>query len=187
MIDIDGYEMIGNTDDQSFFLKDLTDLKPFYVILIETQQYPQDSKWKWEPNGLFSTRSTYKVRHHSGVLCQHYRRLWKIKCPPKVKVFLWVLLQNKLLTREMLARRGCNIVQGCLLCRSDTVESALHLFWTCPYAKEFWSSILREISMGITTGGARSHIRVWKIQMYKLDARGRKRWEIAWAAGLWAL
>lgn len=55
--------MIGNTDDQSFFLKDLRNLKPFYVISIETQQYTLLLKWKWEAGGQFSTRSTYRMLH----------------------------------------------------------------------------------------------------------------------------
>jgi hypothetical protein len=74
-----------------------------------------------------------------------------------------------------------------VLCCTNTIESATHLFWNYSYAKEFWQLLIREINIGITTQGIRSHIQLWKYQSEIIDAGRRRSWEIAWAAGLWAV
>ncbi|WVZ94823.1 hypothetical protein U9M48_040667, partial [Paspalum notatum var. saurae] len=59
----------------------------------------------------------------------------------KCKVFAWILIQNKVLTADNLARRGWPHQTSCTLCNGP-LESALHLCLTCPFAREVWSRIL---------------------------------------------
>jgi hypothetical protein len=50
--------------------------------------------------------------------------VWKLKVPPKIQFFLWLLFHNKLLTRDNLVKRQsvddltcvfCNKVESCQL------------------------------------------------------------------------
>ena len=122
--------------------------------------------------------------HNTRVIWPHHSRLWKIRAPPKVKVFLWTLLQNKLLTRDTILRRGCNGTTGRVMCQDSVIrETTVHFFWNCTYTKEFWNRYITGINVGVTISGARSHIHLWKKQLRALEATQIKTWEIAWSAG----
>lgn len=50
-------------------------------------------------------------------------------------MFLWVAMQNKLLTQEILQRRGCNIPVGCVLCGGAMLEIRDHILVRCNYSE----------------------------------------------------
>jgi hypothetical protein len=60
--------------------------------------------------------------------------IWKSKLWPKLKVFAWLLLSDRLKTRNMLKRRHLNIgnIYSCALCTSGDEETLEHLFFCCP-------------------------------------------------------
>jgi hypothetical protein len=55
------------------------------------------------------------------------KKLWKIKVPPKIKVFLWYLRKDVLLTKDNLIRHNWNDNKSCVFCHKD--ETILHLFF----------------------------------------------------------
>jgi hypothetical protein len=61
----------------------------------------------------------------------------------KLKVFLWLMLMNRLNTKEMLHKKNFNIQGGinCLMCNSLTEESMAHLFFSCPFVQQCWQHI----------------------------------------------
>jgi hypothetical protein len=68
----------------------------------------------------------------------HWRRIWKISCPPKIQMFIWRLAHNTLALRPNLARRGVILDNvNCLFCQSCMEEGA-HLFVKCTKVKEVW-------------------------------------------------
>ena len=69
-----------------------------------------------------------------------FPKLWKCKCIPKLKVFAWLLLMDRLNTRDMIIRRHWHLNSGpnCVLCNQDTLETRDHLFIDCPFAKKCW-------------------------------------------------
>ena len=68
--------------------------------------------------------------------------IWNSKCQPKHKVFLWLLLQDRLSTRNILRRRNMHLdsytCENCILQREETIA---HLFLRCNFAKACWLSI----------------------------------------------
>ena len=56
-----------------------------------------------------SVKSMYDALVHNAVPSDN-RKLWKLKIPLKVKIFLWFLNKGVILTRDNLARRNW---QGC--------------------------------------------------------------------------
>ncbi|KAK1283920.1 hypothetical protein QJS10_CPB21g01538 [Acorus calamus] len=64
--------------------------------------------------------------------------MWKWKLPLKVKIFLWMMFQRRLLTKAYRGKwRGAED-QNCLLCNNE-VETVEHLFLTCPKAVQLWT------------------------------------------------
>jgi hypothetical protein len=60
--------------------------------------------------------------------------IWNIQIPGRVHVFLWLFAQNRLLTRDNLAKRRTVHDVSCLFCAEN--ESIDHLFFECVVAKQ---------------------------------------------------
>jgi hypothetical protein len=62
--------------------------------------------------------------------------MWKIKVPLRIYIFLWLLANNKVLTRDNLAKRKHLEDKTCLFC--NEAESSKHLFFDCRIAHYMW-------------------------------------------------
>ena len=60
--------------------------------------------------------------------------------PGCIKIFNWLLLQNRLWTCDRLQRHGWPNNYFCPLCVRN-LETTLHLVWTCPLAREVWEKV----------------------------------------------
>ncbi|KAK8659534.1 hypothetical protein V6N13_029734 [Hibiscus sabdariffa] len=70
-------------------------------------------------------------------------KLWKVKVPPKIQSFIWLVYLDRVPTKEFLLNRGLQILEtlkGCPLCGSG-VESSHHLLFACGFANCFWLQI----------------------------------------------
>ncbi|KAJ3686366.1 hypothetical protein LUZ61_015530 [Rhynchospora tenuis] len=87
--------------------------------------------WKLQgASGIFTTSSAYNFIKSSPTHSSYLPRIWPLRIPPRFKIFIWRLLQNKLATLDNLQRRGWCLPNRCVLCCSDS-ESVLHLFSQC--------------------------------------------------------
>ncbi|VAH35095.1 unnamed protein product [Triticum turgidum subsp. durum] len=59
--------------------------------------------WGLNQNGKFTTKSVYKMLEKPLSGC-HYRWIWKTKIPLKIKIFLWQMLQDAVLTRQVMSK-----------------------------------------------------------------------------------
>ena len=67
---------------------------------------------------------------------------WKWNARQKlIKFFCWLLLPNRLNTRNMLRRRHYNVgtTYNCTICNLGTEETVEHLFFHCDFARNCWS------------------------------------------------
>jgi hypothetical protein len=70
-----------------------------------------------------------------------FKWLWKSARQNKHKVFFWLLLNDRLITRDILQRKGMALPSyNCLSCQAGTVETRTHLFFTYPFAVACWST-----------------------------------------------
>jgi hypothetical protein len=68
------------------------------------------------------------------------KALWNWNCPLKIKLFTWLMVENKILSWENLQHRGFNGPGICNLCKMQT-ESTHHLFMECAFTLEVWRII----------------------------------------------
>ena len=56
-------------------------------------------------------------------------------------MFAWLLLSDRINTRDMLQRRHWNVTEDthCELCVANAYEDKLHLFFDCNFSKRIWS------------------------------------------------
>jgi len=73
---------------------------------------------------------SYKVSVHSNVRPRPLLWIWKNKCIPRLKFFMWLLLNDSLNTRNILKRRKTCLQSGyyCVLCSDNVEEMMEHLF-----------------------------------------------------------
>jgi zinc-binding in reverse transcriptase len=81
------------------------------------------------------TRSAYKFINHTPYVQDNLSRLWEIKAPPRVQVFLWMMMRNKLLTIDNMIRRGWMMPNMCYLCRMH-IEISQHVFNDCSFTRQ---------------------------------------------------
>ena len=100
-----------------------------------------DVLWKFGSKGVYSVRSMYVVINFRGVIPTHVHAVRKIKVPPRIPLFLWLVSHNKILTRNNLAKRQVIQDHFCLFC--TCFESVNHLLFSCVVARVIWDQITR--------------------------------------------
>ncbi|XP_057811533.1 uncharacterized protein LOC131025764 [Salvia miltiorrhiza] len=110
--------------------------------------------WRWtaSKDGRFSTSSAYawikesrsrEVTRSSSK--QKSALAWKICAPQKVRVSAWRILRNRLPSCDNLRKRNIPVGEEEIMCNAccQEVESANHVFLTCPKTDMLWSEIQR--------------------------------------------
>ncbi|KAL9674578.1 hypothetical protein QQ045_030850 [Rhodiola kirilowii] len=67
-----------------------------------------------------------------------WKRIWRLKVQPKVKIFAWRVFHNFLPSAENLVRRHCNVGMDCQICGWRR-ESTTHTLLQCWWAKAYWN------------------------------------------------
>jgi hypothetical protein len=185
LYDISETQQIADSPHASFFLRGLQPL----AIIFKTSCYLDPSNntlsWRWTPDGLYSCSSTYKFMHNGGVQSAYNQSVWKFRVPMKVRIFLWLLFRNQILTQEVLVKRGCTADEGCSYCNNNEIETRQHLFWECTYANSFWRGLTAELNLPTMSGT--TLINVWIWGRNRLTKQDKLRWDTTWAAGTWTL
>ena len=90
-----------------------------------------------------------------------YKWLWKSCCQPKHKVFFWLLVTDRLSTRNILKRRNMQLDSfDCAICSSSSEETLIHLFVDCPFAAMCWDMIGVHFSSGVSFPGLISQVKL---------------------------
>ncbi|CAN1178075.1 Putative ribonuclease H protein At1g65750 [Linum perenne] len=97
--------------------------------------------WVWggKVNGQFSVKSAYKIllSTPSTPSSDMWMSVWRWKGPNRTRHFLWLAIQQKLLTNDERRRRNMTSNANCEFCRHPT-ESVQHVLRDCVFAKEVW-------------------------------------------------
>lgn len=74
-----------------------------------------------------------------------YKFIWKVNIPLKIKVCFWLALQNSVLTKDNLTKRGWNGGKACVFCGIN--ELVEYLFLHCSIAF-IWSIMQCTFNLG---------------------------------------
>jgi len=115
------------------------------VSLVELVNFETDCDsiiWTFQGNGQFAVHPMYKAVSFRGIQPVHTPVVWQLNVPPRIHIFLWLMANNKTLTRSNLVKRQNLDDLSCLFCaESETVH---HLFFECYVPTTMWL-ILSEI------------------------------------------
>jgi hypothetical protein len=80
--------------------------------------------WNLNNNGLFSVKFMYKYLVNNGIKVTH--KIWHMKVPLKIKIFLWFLKKGVILAKDNLTQRNWNGSKASYFC--STPETIRHFF-----------------------------------------------------------
>jgi hypothetical protein len=93
------------------------------VSVVEFTEEEDSIIWQYESSVQF----LYAIVNNRGVRPVYTPVMWNISVPSRVHIFLWLLANNKTLTRDNLEERKRLEDKRCLFC--NELESVSHLFF----------------------------------------------------------
>lgn len=95
-------------------------------------------EWLLSDKKKFVVRDVYLFLKSSPLV--GFRGIWKLKMPMKIRIFLWLMIKNSILTKDNLAKRGWVGNEECYFCGCK--ESIDHLLFQCSLAKYIWQVVV---------------------------------------------
>src|SRR4051812_11613899 len=121
----------------------------------------------WGSN-IFSVQKAYYSLSGYQSVQPHFSWLWKSSCQQKHKFFFWLLLLDRINTRNLLKRKLFTLASyECVFHGCTSEETILHLFWGCSFAKACWAEI--------------SHVQVADLNLFEALASIKKDLKVPFA------
>jgi len=98
--------------------------------------------WKLGEKGSFSVNSVYNALT-SNYVSPYHKQVWKGRIPAKIKNFLWLVMNNAILTKDNLIKRKWVGSPQCHFCDED--ETVSHLLFQCSMARAVWAVVAHSI------------------------------------------
>ncbi|KAJ4754476.1 RNA-directed DNA polymerase (reverse transcriptase)-related family protein [Rhynchospora pubera] len=173
--------LLHNHSTTSTLLSDLLKSRALFPLTATPDGLHTTTSWRWTATRQFTVASAYRVMAWSGVISPYHKQLWKLKALPKVILFLWLMLMDKILTQQNLMKRGWPAIQACKLCHLQAVETSNHLFVSCPFAK-----VTTKLNV-ILHASSTDALSVWQTTAEDLPIHLRTFWSTLWAATCWTI
>lgn len=108
-----------------------------------TAEEQQTDVWTYFSSGSkFKSSLAYQKLIGQHVIDPAFRWTWISLCQPKHKVFYWLLLKDRLSTRNILRRKNMHLEDyTCPTCLQNVEENAQHLFWGYLFAQQCWGML----------------------------------------------
>ena len=103
---------------------------------IQLNEEEDEMVWQFTSNGMYSSQCLYKIINFRGIKPVHVSAIGASRFLLEFTSFMWLLTNNKVLTRDNLAKRRKVEDTSCLFCSEK--ESVLHLVFDCVVAKQCW-------------------------------------------------
>ena len=124
-----------------------------------------EMKWSLTKKGVYTVKSFYRHLIENGVKYPHLY-VWKIKMPPRIKVFMWLDLTKSILTKDNLPRRGWKGDDECPFC--ECKESINHLFLSCSVARLLWNILKCAFNLRDIPETLDAVMKTWVIHLVKM-------------------
>lgn len=142
--------------------------------------------WTLEESGQYSGSSAYNIQFAGLIPSNFPKSIWQAWAPQSCKVFLWLLLQDRLWTAARLQLRGWKNNYFRVLCERN-LETVTHLFIECPFSQRIW------MLTAVWSGCQNLHPSSWAVQndtedwFYHMTNQGSKMAHTLAILTLWCL
>lgn len=112
---------------------------------LDARNWDQGTEDSWIyswPSNRFSSKKAYETLQGTQPASPLFSWLWKAGNLGKHKFFFWLLLKDRLNTRDLLKRKNKFLeYYSCAICNLGVDETCMHLFFECPFSSSCWNSI----------------------------------------------
>jgi hypothetical protein len=100
----------------------------------------------------YSSKKAYTTFIDSSLASPLFKWLWKSSNLGNHKFFFWLLLRDRLNTKNLLRGKHMHLEDySCVLCSQGCEETSFHLFFECRFSKDCWASIPINWKQNIST------------------------------------
>lgn len=99
-----------------------------------------------QPAAFSYSKTSKSLHQHPLPIVPWHKEVWFSSNIPKHSFIAWISSWNRLPTRDRLRGWGMAVSSDCLLCGSSD-ESRDHLFFSCPFSIDVWSSFYHHHSL----------------------------------------
>ncbi|XP_062094083.1 uncharacterized protein LOC133800133 [Humulus lupulus] len=176
---------------RNLFDREVTNLSQL-LLLLERVALPVvlEDRRAWLPDGneVFSCKSAFWRLSYAqlGSVREWGKSLWKSVSPSRVKLFGWLVFNDKLNVHDNVQRRRpyhCLSPAWCVCCK-EAGESTSHLFLECHFSREVWGKVLAEFGILWCMPSNYSQLFLTKLGGGK---RVSRLWQTTVLATFWAL
>jgi hypothetical protein len=106
------------------------------LLALELNENNPD-QWKPDWGKDYTAKRFYTMVYDLFQAHPIFKLVWKSRCTPRIKFFIWLVLVDQLNTETMLSRRhiGEKNNDHCVLCNLGENETLEHLFFICPFCR----------------------------------------------------
>ncbi|MFQ6651567.1 hypothetical protein Gotur_023843 [Gossypium turneri] len=106
--------------------------------------------WKGAKDGVLTVSEAYARRVESTWDGKDpvWQQIWTLKCPQRVRSFLWLICKEKLLTNVERKRRTLTTDELCQICHAPQ-ESILHILRDCKEIISVWKRLMPLDNQGV--------------------------------------
>lgn len=143
--------------------------------------------WGLSKDGEFTTSSAYMLVSNQAT--EHRYSLWNVICrwddPQRVRAFLWLAAQEKLLTNSQIVHRSMCVSDMCEVCGLGC-ETSLHVLRDYPNARMLWDGLG---ASNIITNFYHLETREWLLRNQSAVSfqKDNKDWPTIAGVGAWLL
>lgn len=142
--------------------------------------------WRRTRDGQYSANSFYKLIAGGGKIRWSFRKIWKYRIPPSVRVFVQLFLLDRILTADVMQTRNINCQPNCVMCADGQVETAWHLIFNCNFAAQVWETVARLTGLNMLLV-QETVLETWYRSSDRFSGTRRRKWSIVFSATCWML
>uniref|UniRef100_A0A453ILD2 Reverse transcriptase zinc-binding domain-containing protein n=1 Tax=Aegilops tauschii subsp. strangulata TaxID=200361 RepID=A0A453ILD2_AEGTS len=97
--------------------------------------------WRHGKKAEYSAKKYYDFVHQPVIANPILSWVWKSFCTMTIKMFAWLVIMDRVNTKDMIHRCHWRINDGpsCVLCPTGVIEDRNHLFFQCNFSMRIWN------------------------------------------------
>ncbi|KAK8478769.1 hypothetical protein V6N11_065391 [Hibiscus sabdariffa] len=142
--------------------------------------------WRLTPTGAFTVASAYEgFLSPSWDVCDpKWSSIWSLPVAQRARMFLWLVLRQRLMTNVERVRRGLSSDPSCSSCGCYS-ETILHILRDCPPVRSFWKSIIPQVEHECFFGASLDHWVAMNIKTSRALGPSTPPWSCFFPSFLW--
>lgn len=119
----------------------------FITIMVSLNLSSGEDNLQWilTSNQIFFVKSCYDFLNDGGLKSQFMNNIWKCVALLKIKVFAWLVIHDKILSRANLLRKGWTGSLHCVICGYN-METTSRISLHCSVSLAVWNFFLNSVN-----------------------------------------